>query len=125
MRELLLKKCPKCGALVKTIKDCNCKDCGIMCCNEIMKPVKSNIVDAAIEKHKPQVLIKDNKLIAEVNHVMEEDHYIEWICLLTDEKEEYVYFKPGDTPTAIFDKADKGIVYSYCNKHELWQTEIN
>ena len=124
MRELLLKKCPKCGALIKTIKDCNCEDCGIICCNEIMKPLKSNTVDASIEKHKPQVLIKDNKIIAEVNHVMEEDHYIEWICLLTDEKEEYVYFKPGDKPVAIFNKTDKGIVYSYCNKHELWQTEL-
>lgn len=124
MKELVIKKCLKCGAIVKTIKDCQCSDCGIMCCDEPMKELKANSVDASIEKHKPTYKIENDKLIVTVNHVMEEDHYIEWICLLTDKKEEYVYLSPNDEAKAVFDALDSGTIYSYCNKHGLWKTDI-
>ena len=124
MKEILLKKCMHCGAIVKTVKDCKCEDCGITCCKETMKTIKSNSVDASIEKHMPTYEITDDKIIVKVNHVMEEEHYIEWICLLTDKKEEYMYFLPGDKAIATFDKVSSGKIYSYCNKHGLWLTEI-
>ena len=124
MKELIIKKCLKCGAMVKVIKDCTCDDCGIRCCGEPMKEVRVNSADAAIEKHKPTYTVENDKLIVTVNHVMEEDHYIEWLCLLTSEKEQYVYLKPNTKPTVIFDKVTKGKIYAYCNKHGLWVTEI-
>ena len=124
MRELTLKKCMSCDALVKVIKDCTCNNCGIKCCEKEMAVIKSNSVDAAFEKHVPNYERKDNKIIVSVNHVMEEDHFIEWICLVTDDKEEYKYFNPGDTPTCEFDNVKEGILYSYCNKHSLWETNI-
>ena len=79
MRELKLKKCLKCGALVRVIEDCNCKDCGIECCGNAMNEVEANSVDAAFEKHVPTYERKDGKLIVTVNHVMESEHYIEWL----------------------------------------------
>ena len=124
MKELVIKKCLKCGATIKTIKDCECNDCGIKCCGESMKEMKANSADAAVEKHKPTYTIENDKLIVTVNHVMEEDHYIEWICLVTDDREEYAYFTYEDTPSIIFDKAYSGKIYSYCNKHGLWVTDI-
>ena len=63
MRELVIKKCLKCGALVKVIRDCSCKDCFIKCCNEQMQELKANSTDGAIEKHKPLYTTKDNKLM--------------------------------------------------------------
>lgn len=125
MKELILKKCKKCGAMVNVINDCDCNDCGIMCCNEFMINIKANSVDAAVEKHVPTYEVRDNKLIVKVNHVMDSDHYIEWICLLTDTKEEYIYLKPNDNAEAVFENVDSGILYSYCNKHGLWKQEIN
>ncbi len=124
MKELVIKKCLKCGAIVKVIEDCHCKDCGINCCGEPMKEIKVNSSDGAVEKHKPTYTIKEDKLIVTVNHVMEDEHYIEWICLLAGDKEEYVHFKAGDTAKATFEKVKKGKIYSYCNKHGLWVTEI-
>ena len=124
MKELVIKKCLKCGALVKVIRDCECNDCGIKCCGEQMKEIKANSVDASIEKHKPTYTTQNDKLVVTVNHVMDEDHYIEWICLLTSNKEEYVYLKPGDEPKAIFDNVNSGKIYSSCNKHGLWETDI-
>ena len=124
MKELVIKKCLKCGATVKVLKDCTCDNCGITCCGNQMKELKANESDGAIEKHKPTYTVDKDKLIVNVNHVMDEEHFIEWICLLTDNEEKYVYFKPGDTPTVSFDKVTKGKIYSYCNKHGLWIEEI-
>ncbi len=124
MKELIVKKCMSCGATVKVITDCNCDDCGLTCCGKPMKVMKANSADAAIEKHKPTYMIDNDKLIVTVNHVMEENHYIEWFCLLTEDREEYVYLAPGDEPKVIFDKISNGKIYSYCNKHGLWVEDI-
>ena len=121
--ELVIKKCLKCGALVKVLEDCKCDDCGIKCCKEPMKTILSNSSDGAVEKHKPEYVIEGDEIVVTVNHVMESDHYIEWICLVSDKNEEYVYFKPGDKAIARF-KNNGGVIYSYCNKHGLWKTEI-
>ena len=32
-------RCEKCGAMVKVLIDCTCKNCGIKCCNETMKEI--------------------------------------------------------------------------------------
>lgn len=123
MKNLIIKKCLKCGAIVKVINDCNCEKCGIYCCDEKMIEVKANSIDASHEKHIPTYEIKDNKIIVRVNHVMDSDHYIEWICFITEKSEEYVYLNPNEEAVAIFNEA-KGILYSYCNKHGLWMEEV-
>ena len=123
MKKLILKKCKKCGALVKVIIDCNCEGCGIKCCEEEMIELKSNEVDAAFEKHIPTYEIDGDNLIVSVNHVMDDDHFIEWICFVTEYGEEYKYFKPEEECKVIF-KYNKGTLYSYCNKHLLWMSEV-
>ena len=122
MKELVIKKCFKCGALVKVLRDCHCDNCGINCCGEPMRELRTNSTDGSVEKHKPEYTRENGKLLVTVNHVMEDDHYIEWICLVTDNKEEYVYLK--DEAKANFDDVKNGKIYSYCNKHGLWVTEI-
>ena len=123
MKELKLKKCLKCGALVKVVEDCTCANCGITCCGEEMSLVRPNSVDAAFEKHVPTYEITDDNIIVNVNHVMDSDHYIEWIAFINDCKEEFIYLKPGEKAEVKF-KNEKGIIYSYCNKHGLWMKEI-
>lgn len=123
MKDLIVKRCTHCGALIRIINDCNCDNCGIMCCNEKMIQIEPNSVDASFEKHVPVYDIKDDKIVVKVNHVMDPDHFIEWICLVTDEKEEYVYLTPESEAIAVFQNC-KGILYSYCNKHGLWMQKI-
>ena len=123
MRELVIKKCNKCGATIKVIKDCKCDECGIMCCGEVMKELKHNSVDASFEKHIPNYTVEGEMINVVVNHVMDEDHFIEWIGFVTKDREEFVYLKPGDKPQTKF-KYEKGVIYSYSNKHYLWMTEV-
>lgn len=122
MRELILRKCESCGAVVKVIKDCHCK-CGFMCCGDQMEIVSANSVDAAFEKHVPTYEVVGDKLVVTVNHVMDSDHFIEWICLESDNKEETIYLKPGMDAKVEF-SYQKGKLYAYCNKHGLWENEI-
>ena len=123
--ELIIKKCVKCGATIKVIEDCTCEKCSILCCGEPMKLVEANCTDAAIEKHIPTYKVEENKIIVKVNHVMEEEHFIKWICLKTESKEEYVELKQYKEAVAIFKKVPNGTLYAYCNKHGLWKTEID
>ena len=120
----MLKKCLKCGSLVEVLKDCTCDDCGIICCGDAMVEVKSNSVDAAIEKHKPEYDIGGDTVRVYVNHVMESDHYIEWIKVVGKKNTFIKYFEPGDTPEISVPYEKGAIAYSYCNKHSLWETTI-
>ena len=123
MRELVIRKCNKCKAMVKVLEECNCP-CGIVCCGEEMKVVKANSTDGAAEKHVPTYEIKDDEIIVEVNHVMEDDHYIEWISAVSDNEEQITYLKPGMKAKAIFKYVPNMVLYSYCNKHSLWKKEV-
>ncbi len=123
--EFKIRRCEKCGATVKVIEDCHCDNCGIKCCGEQMKELVPNSVDAAVEKHVPTYEVKDGKLFIKVNHVMEEDHFIEWISVVSDNKEVTTYFKPGEEAVAHCCKYIPGTtIYSYCNKHGLWKINI-
>lgn len=122
--ELVLKKCAHCGALVKVLEDCNCGGCGIQCCGEEMKKVEPNSVDAAVEKHVPVYEIIDDKIKVNVNHVMEDEHFIEWISMVTDKKEITVKFNPGEKAECQFCYVEGAKLYAYCNKHGLWQTIV-
>ena len=123
MRELNLKKCNNCGALVKVINDCHCA-CGINCCDEKMSDVKPNSIDASAEKHVPTYEIDRENIVVRVDHVMDDDHFIEWVMFVTDNSEETIYFRPGIVAKATF-AYQKGILYAYCNKHGLWSKEVN
>ena len=84
---------------------------------------KPEDIDAAFEKHVPQYQKKDNQVEVFVNHVMEEDHYIEWI-LVEYEKETIIKrFVPSSEPKVVV-PYEKGMkAYAYCNKHSLWKGE--
>ena len=122
MKELILKKCMKCNALVKVLEDCSCDDCGIICCGEPMKEVRANSVDASFEKHVPTYEKEGNNIHIKVNHVMEEEHYIEWILVKMEKENREVLLQPGDTPEMTYEKG--ALIYAYCNKHGLWKTEV-
>ena len=125
MRKLVLKKCEKCGAIVKVIEDCNCKGCGIICCDEPMKVIAPNSVDAAFEKHVPNYEVKGEKIIVTCNHVMEEEHYIEWISIVSEDRECTKYLKPGEIAEVSFKYIPGSTLYAYCNKHGLWKKDLD
>lgn len=124
MKELVLKKCMKCNALVKVLEDYKDESYGIICCGEPMKEVKANSTDAAFEKHVPTYEKEGENIHIKVNHVMEEEHYIEWILVKMEKENREVLLQPGDTPEMIVPYEKGALIYAYCNKHGLWKTEV-
>ena len=124
--EFNFKKCAKCGALVEVLKDCTCENCGIVCCGEKLVDVELNSKDFSVEKHLPEWEVKDNTIFVTVNHVMEEDHYIEWISLQTTSGNQRKLLSPGMKPEACFALCEGDeieAVFAYCNLHSLWKSE--
>ena len=120
---MMFKRCDECGAGVLVLKDCKC-NCGITCCDKPMRELKANTTDGAVEKHKPMYNIVGENMEVYVNHVMEDDHYIEWIRVVWNNEEYTKYFKPGDEPKIIVPYKSGAKLYSYCNKHLFWVSTV-
>ncbi len=124
MSELVIKKCQKCGAIVDVIEDCTCDDCGIKCCGEEMQKLIPNSVDAAIEKHVPTFERVEDEIFVTVNHVMEKDHFIEWVALVSEDTKCFKKFYPEQNAETRFKYIPGSTIYAYCNKHGLWKKDV-
>ena len=124
MKNLKIKKCNKCGALLEVIENCTCQNCKLTCCGEEMKDLIPNTEEASHEKHIPTFEIEGNNINITVNHVMEEDHFIEWIKVITENEELTKYFTPGEEASFAVPLKKDMAIYAYCNKHGLWKKEV-
>ena len=114
-------KCPICGNII-TIIEGNIKP--ITCCGVDMEELLENTVDASQEKHVPFYEVKDDLIIVkvgEVEHPMEEDHYIQFVMLTKDDNLFYIKkFNFNEKSEFKFEYIKGSKIYSYCNKHGLW-----
>lgn len=117
--ELKLKKCTACGKVIKVENDEP-----VMCCGKEMVDVVANSVDCAVEKHIPTYERVEDEIFVKVNHVMEKEHYIMWISMVANGVETRVDLYPEQEASARFPYIKGAKLYSYCNKHGLWQTEV-
>ena len=122
--KLIIKKCESCGAMVKVLEDCNCENCGIVCCGKQMEKLIPNSIDAAVEKHVPTYERVEDEILVKVNHVMEKEHYIKWISLVKENKEMTVTLYPEQNAEVRFPYVPESTIYAYCNKHGLWKKEV-
>jgi len=120
-------KCEGCGKIVILEKE---SACPTKCCGENMVELVAGQTDGAAEKHVPVVEVDGNIItvtVGSVEHPMLDNHYINFILLVTEDGYQVKTLKPGDAPKAVFAIAPgkKAIAaYEYCNLHGLWKTEI-
>lgn len=124
MKKLTIKKCSKCNALFEVLEDCKCETCEITCCGLPMKDLIPNTEEASHEKHIPVFTIEKDNINITVNHVMEEDHFIKWIKVITENEEITKNFKPNETINLTVPYQKEMTIYAYCNKHGLWEREV-
>lgn len=126
MFDLKFYYCTHCGNIAIKAVD---NGPALKCCGEDMVELVAGSVDAATEKHVP-VVERDGAVVkvtvGEVEHPMEEDHFIQFICLDTTAGYQVRALEPGDKPQAVFALAD-GVepkaAYEHCNKHGLWAAQ--
>lgn len=126
MRELKFFRCRHCGNIIAMINDSGVP---VICCGEKMELLSANTVDASREKHVPALTVDGDSVkvaVGSAAHPMIPEHFIQWICLQSENGEQLKYLKAGDAPEAEFMLCkDKPVaVYAYCNLHGLWKTEL-
>ena len=82
------------------------------------------------EKHIPVYAVKKGKCIAKIGmipHPMTDDHYIEWVALVTNKGNQRKELEPGKSPRVEFSLDKDEVVeeiYAYCNLHSLWKLDL-
>ncbi len=117
-------KCQKCGNIVEVLHGGGAE---LVCCGEEMTLLEANTVDAAQEKHVPVIENSGGTYTVKIGskpHPMEDEHYIEFIELMTAARVYRAQLDPGKKPEASFDVEGEVIgAREYCNVHGLWKTE--
>ena len=81
-------------------------------------------------KHVPVVEVEGSLVtvrVGEVQHPMDDGHFIAFIALQTSEGDQIVRLQPGQEPKAVFALAPDAkplAAYEYCTKHGLWKVEL-
>jgi len=116
-------KCSICGNIVEVLHTGKGE---LVCCGKPMDLLEEKTKDEGMEKHVPVIEKTDNGIkvkIGSIPHPMEDDHFIEWIEILADEKAYRKFLKPGDAPEAEFNiQAENIIARELCNIHGLWKS---
>ncbi len=118
-------KCEVCGNIVEMV---HVGQGELVCCGQPMNLLSEKQEEEGQEKHVPVVEKIDKGVIIKIGsipHPMTEDHFIEWVELITEDGFVFRKFlKPSDEPQAEFflDKKIKQ-VRIYCNIHRLWSNK--
>ncbi len=123
-KRLQIYKCEICGNIVEVLDE----GAGtLICCGKPMNLINENSIEASKEKHIPFLKkINDkekNKIeiqIGEILHPMTEEHYIQWIELITEKEILRKNLNPYEEPKAIFNVKNFISIRAYCNLHGLW-----
>jgi superoxide reductase len=120
---LQIYKCEVCGNIVEMLHPGQGQ---MVCCNQDMVLYKENTVDASIEKHIPVVSKNPqgfNVKVGSVTHPMDENHYIEWIEIISGDKAYRQFLKPGQSPEAGFCiDGNDAVAREFCSLHGLWKS---
>lgn len=99
----------------------------VYCCSEKMQEIIPSAAEESAEKHIPVYHMDGNTVhvtVGSVEHPMNKEHFIEWICLETEHGIQYAYLDPDDKPKAKFalcEGDEVRAVYAFCNQHNLWR----
>ena len=127
--EVKFYSCKACGNLLVPVIDPSIFP---LCCGEIMDLLIPGSVDASSEKHVPVITREsDGSHIAikvgSAAHPMTEEHLIQAIVLVKEDRFGVIKLSAGDAPEArcSFDDNTAPLkAYAYCNLHGIWEANI-
>ena len=88
--------------------------CHINACIIVLKTVQRRFLHEVVGEF----------IVVSVDHVMEAEHYIEYIAIDGTNINAKKFFNAGETAKAVFPYIKGSVVYAYCNKHGMWSTEV-
>jgi superoxide reductase len=131
-QKLKIYKCPVCDTVVEVLNEWGQPDgpgwgLDIVCCGRSMGRMRERTRDRRRDAHLPVIQRTDGGVkvsIGRPGHVMEEDHYLEWIEVLSNGRCYRQFLRPGDEPAAVFNIAFRPdlVARAFCNLHGLWRS---
>ncbi len=119
--------CETCGKIVGLVKEGTPET---ICCGHPMVELGPKESGEGEAKHVPVVTEEGGLVkvkVGEVEHPMMDNHYIDWVYLLTDQGAQRKVLHPGSAPEATFHIGENEVVlavYAHCNIHGLWKAKI-
>ncbi len=119
-------RCNICGNMIEVLHI----GTGIVtCCNQPMELLDEKTGDLGPEKHIPIIEETENGIkvnVGEIPHPMEDNHCIEWIEIIANDKVYRKVLKPDEKPEAEFniklENIDEIQAREYCSIHSLWKS---
>ena len=115
-------KCERCGNIAEIVHRSGIP---LVCCGIKMGLLEVKTADATTEKHVPVIEKIDGGYkvtVGSTPHPMTEEHYIELIDLIADNRVYREFLEPGAPAEAIFYvDAEKVEARELCNVHGLWK----
>ena len=117
-------KCQICGNVVQVLLN-GVGD--LVCCGEKMEHLSPQFKEDEIgEKHVPEFVEEDGKVFVKLQkHPMSEDHYIQFIEAISEDKTELrlKYLYPNQTADFEITGFSSNEVLELCNIHNLWRSK--
>lgn len=124
--KLQLYKCNICNNIAQILHE---GEGELVCCGQVMELLDAKNEDKMSEKHVPKFFENGNNefiQVGEVQHPMLEEHYIEFIQGISDDKTCVItkFLHPNQEPKMFINKPENvNKAYEYCNIHGLWEGE--
>ena len=122
-------KCEDCGSIVEVLVDAHEEKA---CCDSSKNIIEPQTEGDKAPKHVPVISVDGNEVtvaVGEVQHPMDDDHFIQFVELIVGDERDIKHFKPGDVPKATFTvdadllAANEAIARDFCNLHGLWASQ--
>ena len=120
-------KCEICGNIIKVLENGPGQ---LVCCGKHMNLLEEKTQEQGNEKHLPILQREQEKVsvkVGDIEHPMKQEHYIQWIEVITENKTYRKELNPNQKPQASFIIAQIEkilLIRAYCNIHGLWKKRL-
>lgn len=120
-------RCRHCGNIVGLVISGGAP---LTCCGTPMEELQPNVSEASAKTHMPVINVEQNTVTVSIGngtHPMDEEHFIAWIYLETEQGGQRKSLSSAQSPQAIFSlHEDKALAaFAYCNRHGLWKAVVD
>ena len=105
--------CPICGNIIHSMGE-NTNSC----CGVTLPALEAEEED---EEHRINCELVEDEYFITINHDMTKEHFISFICYVTNDRCEFVKLYPEQNAEVRFFKRGRGMIYVFCNKDGLFR----
>ena len=108
--------CPVCGNVILSAGEAV-----VSCCGITLPPQEAEAPDG---QHSAEITVVEDEYFVSVRHPMTREHFISFLCALSDQGIQMVKLYPEGNAEARFKISRVQRLYAYCNRHGLFQIPL-